>query len=92
MCDQFHVDVCLLYVVDRETGALELKMVQEHDQAWRDIAGALSETRAREMLRDSQVTLWKPRTSCPRGGLEAPGRSAWQPSRFLWMKSHWAPY
>ncbi len=59
MCDQFHVDVCLLYVMDRETSALELKVVQERDRAWRDVAAALSETRVREAMRDSTVTLWK---------------------------------
>ncbi len=59
ICDHFHVDVCLLYVKDRETGAFDLKVVQERDQAWRDTAAALSETRIQEAMRDGEISLWE---------------------------------
>lgn len=59
MCDHFHVDVCLLYVKDRETGMFDLKVVQERDQAWRDTAAALSETRIQEAMRDGEISLWE---------------------------------
>ncbi|HOT90695.1 MAG TPA: adenylate/guanylate cyclase domain-containing protein [Anaerolineae bacterium] len=58
LCDQFQVDVCLLYVVDRETNDLELKVVQERDPAWRDVAESLSEVRVREAMLSSGVKLW----------------------------------
>jgi adenylate cyclase len=59
MFDNFHVDVCLLYVMDRETRAFELKVVQERDRAWRDTAQALSETRIREAMREGEISLWE---------------------------------
>jgi adenylate cyclase len=59
LCDQFHVDVCLLYVMDRETHAYDLKVVQERDAAWRDTAEALSETRIRDAMREGEISLWE---------------------------------
>ena len=59
MCDHFHVDACLLYVMDRETHAYDLKVIQERDSAWRDTAQALSEPRIREAMREGEVSLWE---------------------------------
>ncbi len=59
MCDHFHVDVCLLYVADREMGTFDLKVVQERDQTWRDTATALSETRIRGAMHEGEIALWK---------------------------------
>ncbi len=59
MCDQFQVDMCMLYVLDRETGAFDLKVVQERDRTWRDTAAALSETRIREAMREGEISLWE---------------------------------
>jgi len=59
LCDQFHVDVCLLYVIDRETHAFDLKVVQERGQSWRDTAEALSETRIRDAMREGEISLWE---------------------------------
>lgn len=59
MCDHFQVDVCLLYVADRETGAFDLKVVQERDRTWRDTAAALSETRIRAAMREGEISLWE---------------------------------
>ncbi|HQE93766.1 MAG TPA: adenylate/guanylate cyclase domain-containing protein [Anaerolineae bacterium] len=59
ICDQFQANVCLVYVVDRETRALELRVVQEGDRAWRAIAETLTETCVREAMHKRQVMLWK---------------------------------
>ncbi|MBN2393358.1 MAG: hypothetical protein JXR84_21685, partial [Anaerolineae bacterium] len=59
MCDHFHVDACLLYVMDREAHTYDLKVVQERDSAWRDTAQALSETRIREAMREGEISLWE---------------------------------
>lgn len=59
LCDQFHVDVCLLYVMDRETHAFDLRVVQERDQSWRDTAEALSETRIRDAMHEDEISLWE---------------------------------
>ena len=59
MCDHFHVDACLIYVMDRETHTYDLKVIQERDAAWRDTAQALSETRIREAMREGEVSLWE---------------------------------
>ena len=59
MCDHFHVDVCLLYVADRETGTFDLKVMQERDRTWRDTAAALSETRIRGAMREGEISLWE---------------------------------
>jgi class 3 adenylate cyclase len=59
MCDHFHVDVCLLYVKDRETGTFDLKVIQERDRTWRDTAAALSETRIREAMHEGEISLWE---------------------------------
>ena len=59
MCDHFQVDTCLLYVMDRETGTFDLKVVQERDRTWRDTAAALSEARIREAMREGEISLWE---------------------------------
>jgi len=59
MCDHFHVDACLIYVMDRETHTYDLKVIQERNAAWRDTAQALSETRIREAMREGEVSLWE---------------------------------
>lgn len=59
MCDHLQVDVCLLYVQDRETGALALQAMRERDETWRDIAVALSETCMRAAMREGEIALWE---------------------------------
>jgi len=59
MSDHFQVDVCLLYVQNRETGALALQAMRERDETWRDIAVTLSETCMRAAMRDGEIALWE---------------------------------
>ncbi len=66
LCDQFQADVCLLYVMDRETSELELRVIQERDQSWRDAAGMLSTVCVHEVLqRGSATQVWEAKDILP---------------------------
>ena len=58
MCEFFNTAVCLLYVVDRETGAYILKVMQERDRSLNDLAESLSQIKISREIRDGDVFLW----------------------------------
>jgi adenylate cyclase len=59
MRDQFEAGLCLLYVVNRDTGAFELKVRHERDAEWQHIAAAFSENLIRDAMQVDTATIWR---------------------------------
>lgn len=58
LAERFQTDFCLLYLVDRETGALKLKVVNEHAQQWQRFEPAALRDLALETLDDGGIATW----------------------------------
>lgn len=60
MMEQFNADLCHLYLVNTETGDLELKVVQEQDNAGDLCDWSRSHNLAQQALDDEEIKIWHP--------------------------------
>ena len=58
LADRFQMDVCLLYLLNRETAALELKAVNDRGSGWSLGSDELSSL-ARQAMHGEQVAIWR---------------------------------
>ncbi len=58
VADQFAVDLCLLYLINQDTEALELKVVHERNKGWKQLQSALLEDVAQRAMHVDGVVVW----------------------------------
>jgi len=75
LADQFQADLCLLCLLDRETGEVELKAVNDRSERFGQLGAALTRELAERAVEADDVVLWEgsevlPPPSPPTGGGE----------------------
>lgn len=65
VAERFRADLCLLYLIDPETKALELKIVNEHNKGWLQLHTALLEDAAQKALTLEGLAIWSAQDVLP---------------------------
>ena len=58
IAEHFAVDVCLLYLINQETQALELKVVNERNRGWQQLDVATVQDVAQQAVTQQGITVW----------------------------------
>ncbi|MBN1486939.1 MAG: GAF domain-containing protein [Anaerolineae bacterium] len=58
LSDKFETDFCLLYLINRETGTLDLKVINQQDHRWGILGVGRSLEMAKRAIQVENVTLW----------------------------------
>jgi adenylate cyclase len=59
LADQFQTNLCLLCLLDRETGALELKAVDDRSESLGQLGSLITRELAQRIIEADDVVLWK---------------------------------
>jgi len=59
VAEQFAVDLCLLYLINPETGELELKIVNEHNKGWRQLQSAILQDVIQKAAQVDSIVIWQ---------------------------------
>ncbi|MBN2002916.1 MAG: GAF domain-containing protein [Anaerolineae bacterium] len=65
LLDLFVADLCLLYLINQETGELELKILNEHNRGWSQLHESLVHDAVRQALLTDRVVVWNASESVP---------------------------
>jgi len=74
LAEWFRVDLCLLFLIDRETGISELKATRDRSENPGWLEKVISPDLAERVTHLDQVTLWDAREVLPASALEAVGQ------------------
>lgn len=69
LADWFKVDLCLLFLIDRETGVSELKAARDRSDKPGWLEKVISQDLAERVTHLDQITLWEAREVLPAGAL-----------------------
>ncbi len=69
ICNQFHLELCQLYLLNRETGSLELKITAEHSRHWQKFGLEIPLERIGAAMRTQQPKILAPRDLFPEEAL-----------------------
>ena len=65
LADWFQVDLCMLFLIDRETGISELKAERVRGEKASWLEKAIPAELAERVTQLNQITLWSARRRCP---------------------------
>ena len=69
LADRLEADVCLLFLLDRESGQVELKAVHDRGQQWGQLEQAITRELAERAVHLPELTIWKAQDVLPEAAL-----------------------
>ncbi len=65
VAEHFKLDLCLLYLINPETDALELKVVNEHNEGWQQLHSSLLRDLAERAVQAGGIEIWQAQDVLP---------------------------
>jgi len=72
LADRLAADLCLMFLLDRETGEAELKAVSDRGQRWGQLQQVITREVADQAIGLDGVTIWEARDKLPQGSVVGP--------------------